>query len=119
MKKQISVNNLNSMVANNVIDEALAKVGIITHCQRVYLVKLILRKSPSHKIKTNVPLYAFAKSVGDKLAVKVLTTGAVAVLDDTHIQMVSEVRGDFTLNGVTYGVKDTINGFRRYKVKDA
>ena len=115
--KQISANNLNAMVANNAIDEALGKIGIKTRSHRVYLVKIILRKSPTHKVKTGIPLFAFAKSIGDKLAVKFLANGAVAVLEDFNIRMVSEVRGDFTVSGVTYGIKDTINGFPRYKVK--
>ena len=119
MKKQISERNLNAMVASDDIDKALIKMGVGTYSKRVYLVKLILRDSPTHRIKTKIPVIAFAKAIGSKLAVKVLATGAIALLDDTHIRMVSEVQGDFSINNVFYTKKDTINGYLRYKVKNA
>lgn len=116
--REISVNNLNAFVANKEIDEFIADAGASTRMKRVYLAKIILRKSPTHKIPASIPLYAYAKTVGNKLAVKVLTTGVLAILEDSQLASVSEVLGDFSLSGVTYAIKDTVNGFPRYKVKN-
>lgn len=117
LMKTISETNLNAYIANDEINKAIAAADEKTRYKRVHLAKLILRKSPMHKLKINVPLIAFVKQAGDKLAVKVLTMGKVVLLNDTDISSLSEIPGEFTLGGVTYGIKDTINGFPRYKVK--
>ena len=117
MGKIISVTNLNAFVANNEIDCAIAASGSEVKEKSVRLVKMVLRKSPTHKLQKNVPLVAFVKNAGDKVVAKVLTNGVVVVLNNSNISSLCEVKGDFSLNGVIYGVKDTINGFPRYKVK--
>lgn len=117
MKKTIAVQNLNAYVANQVINQAILEAGEQTREKTVHLAKVILRESPTHKLKTNVPLVAFVKNAGDKLAIRVLANGVTVLLNDSHILSVSEVHGDFTINGITYALKDTINGCPRYKVK--
>lgn len=119
MKKTISVTNLNAYVANTQIDSAITAAGEQTHEKTVRLAKIILRSSPTHKLKPSVPMYAFVKNAGDKLAAMVLTNGVTVLLDNSQIASASEIHGDFTLCGVTYGIKDTVNGFPRYKIKKA
>ena len=118
-KKTISVRNLNAFVANKEIDFAIQQAGEQTHERTVRLAKIILRDSPTHKLKANVPMFAFVKNAGDKLAAMVLTNGVTVLLDNSQLLSASEIHGDFSLGGVTYGVKDTVNGYPRYKVKKA
>lgn len=115
--KEISNQNLNAYVANQKIDKAIAKAGEKSHNKTVWLCKIILRNSPSHKLKEFVPMYAFVKNAGNKTAFMILSNGVTAVMDNSQFFSVSEVNGDFTFHGVTYGIKDTVNGYPRYKVK--
>ena len=115
--RKISEVNLNAIIANRCLDKAIEAAGEKTNEKSVRLVKVVLRKTTSHKMKARVPLYAFVKNVGSKLAIKVLTTGVTAIIESSNISSVSEVKGDFSIGGITYGVKDTINGCPRYKIK--
>lgn len=115
--RKISELNLNALMANQRVNAAIAKAGEQTNEKTVRLAKIILRSSPTHKLKTNVPLYAFVKNAGDKVAMQVLTNGVVTLVDNSQVLSLSEVRGDFTINGITYGKKDTVNGVLRYKIK--
>jgi len=115
--RTIAAQNLNAYVANQIIDNAIIASGEQTPYKTVHLAKIILRDSPTHKLSVCVPMYAFVKAVGEKIAVRTLTTGVVALLDNSQVVSASEVKGDFTISGVTYGIGDTINGFPRYKVK--
>lgn len=115
--KEISNQNLNAYVANQKIDKAIAKAGEKSLYKTVRLCKIILRNSSNPKLQTCVPMFAFVKSVGKKIAFMVMSNGVTAVMDNSQVSSVSEINGDFTFHGVTYGVKDTINGYPRYKVK--
>ncbi len=115
--KEISNQNLNAYVANQKIDKAIAAAGEKSHNKTVWLCKIILRTSSNPKLKACVPMFAFVKNAGNKIAFMVLSNGVTAVMDNSQVFSVSEVSGDFTFHGVTYGVKDTIHGYPRYKVK--
>ncbi len=115
--KKISEMNLNAFIANRCLDKTIEAAGEKTNETSARLARVVLRKTTSHKMKARVPLYAFVKNVGSKLAIKVLTTGVTAIVESSNIFSVSEVKGDFSIGGVTYGVKDTINGCPRYKAK--
>lgn len=115
--RKISNQNLNAIVANQVIDQAIMAAGGKSPYKTVQLAKVILRDTPTHKLKTGVPIYAFVKGTNDGLAVKALTCCQVVMLDNSQIVSASEIHGDFTVGGVTYGVKDHVNGIPRYKVK--
>ena len=114
--KEISAKNLNAYVANQKIDKAITAAGEKSLNKNVWLCKIILRTSSNPKLKTCVPMFAFVKNAGKKIAFMVLSNGVTAVMDNSQVS-VSEVSGDFTFHGVTYGVKDTINGMPRYKIK--
>jgi hypothetical protein len=115
--RKISNQNLNAYLANQIIDKAIADAGEQSPYKTVQLAKIILRSSPNHKLDTGVPIYGFVKNVGEITAIKVLTNGAVVLIKSSQIVSSSEIKGEFTISGVTYGVKDYINGFPRYKVK--
>lgn len=115
--RKIANQNLNAYLANRIIDKAIADAGVQSPYKTVQLAKIILRGSPSHKLNAHVPIYAFVKSVGEKTVMKVLTNGAVVMVNGSQIVSASEIKGDFTIGGITYAVKDRINGFPRYKVK--
>ena len=115
--RKISAQKMNAYVANQDIDAAILAAGKQSPYKTVHLAKIILRDSPTHKLNAFVPLYAFVKNVEDKLAVNIITNGTIALLDGSQIITASEVKGDFTIGGITYGIGDYINGFPRYKVK--
>ena len=115
--KEIAVQNLNAYVANQKIDKAIAAAGEKSHNKTVWLCKIIIRTSSNPKLKACVPMFAFIKNAGNKIAFMVLSNGVTAVMDNSQVSSVSEINADFTFHGVTYGVKDTINGMPRYKVK--
>ena len=43
-----------------------------------------------------------------------VATGAVQLIDGSYIASETNVKGNFKIAGVTYGIKDTVNGIARY-----
>ena len=117
--KKISEKNLNSYIANEDINVAVEASGEEITSKGVRLAKIVLRNSPTHKLKANIPMYAFVKNLGNKIVAKFLTNGMIVIFENPNLLSVSEVKGTFSLKGVLYGIKDTINGLPRYEAKKA
>ncbi|MBR2137360.1 MAG: hypothetical protein IJ852_05325 [Alphaproteobacteria bacterium] len=124
MKKNICEAKLNALIANAKAFKALCeaeesnpdKFSGMTVETGIHLCRLTARE-PLFKHKSGNPFYAFVKHVGTVVTVVVdVQSGSVLVVDNDLIASQTEVKGKFTLKGVTYQLKDTMNGFKRYKV---
>ena len=123
MKKTICSENLNSMIANAKADKAIAIIRneypnflvneiIPTEMQ---LRKITLRE-PAFDVPAGKPVYAFAKRVSKKLTALVeLTSGKAEIVPTSTIDSNAPVNGKFSINGVIYDLKDTMNGCPRYR----
>lgn len=118
----IALEKLNGMLVNVKADTAFAEfqkknpecIDLTTCDKQPQLVQLVLRV-PMFKKNTAVPFYAFIKHSNTLAAVVDVQTGSVKVIDPSVIASETEVHGDFRIKGVTYGLKDTIDGFKRYR----
>lgn len=124
MKKNICEAKLNGFIAEGKANEALKKMRTtdseafkgMTVEKGICLCRVVLRK-PLFKQKALKPFYAFIKNVGSIAVVVVdVQSGGAVVVDKDLIVAQTEVKGNFTIKGVTYQLKDTMNGFKRYKV---
>lgn len=115
-KKSIDLRRVNEHCANEKIKKALQERGIEgAEGSPISLVKIALRYRPNSERTANNPFYAFYKPVGKKkAAVYKITTGEVKIVSVASISKIDEVKGTFTIGGVTYGPKDTVNGLRRF-----
>lgn len=112
-KKSIDLRRINEHCANEKIKNAILAKGIDEVDEGpLSLVKVALRYKPTSK---NTPFYAFYKPIGKKkAAIYRITTGDVKIVSVASISKMDEVKGTFTIGGVTYGPKDTVNGLRRF-----
>lgn len=130
-RKCIDLRRINEHCVNDKMMEAVKNLGFEADETEISLVKMSLRyrrtrkratiretsKQFDYKKACNTPFYAFYKPVGkSKAAIYRIDTGEVRIVSTAAISNKNEVKGTFTLNGVTYGPKDTINGFRRFGV---
>lgn len=130
-KKTIDLRRINEHCVNNKMMEAVKNEGLEADETAISLVKMSLKyrrtknttvtresaKQGDYKRKRNLPFYAFYKPVGkSKAAIYRIETGEVRIISTALISNKNEVKGAFTLGGVTYGPKDTINGFRRFGI---
>lgn len=129
MRKCIDLRRINEHCVNDKLMEAVKNQGLEADETAISLVKMSLRyrhtrkravmhessKQFDYKKACNTPFYAFYKPVGkSKAAIYRIDTGEVKIVSTSSISNKNEVKGTFKLNGVTYGPKDTINGFRRF-----
>lgn len=116
----IALEKLNTILVNRKADKVIADFSkknpdLIGECDRnVHLVKIILRVA-GFKKNARVPFYAFIKRAGAYDVVVDVETGAAQVVDPSIIASETDVKGNFRIDGVTYGLKDTIGGFKRYR----
>lgn len=118
----IAEKKLNSMVANIKANKAFQEFNEknpdlvdFSSCEaQPQMVKLVLRVAMFKK-NASVPFYAFIKHSKNLVALVDLQTGIAKVVDPSVIASETEVLGNFRIQGVTYGLKDTINGFKRYR----
>lgn len=130
-RKCIDLRRINEHVVNEKLMEAVKNQGLEADKAEISLVKMSLRyrrsrnkatmhessKQFDYKKARNTPFYAFYKAVGkSKAAIYRIDTDEVRIVSTASISNKNEVKGTFMLNGVTYGPKDTINGFRRFGV---
>ena len=120
-KKGIDLRRVNEHCANEEIKKVLQERGIEGAEGQICLVKIALRYRPASRERVefkkaaNNPFYAFYKPVGKKkAAIYKIATGEVKIVSVASISKVDEVKGKFTIGGVTYGPKDTVNGLRRF-----
>ena len=114
-KKGIDLRRVNEHCANEKIKKVLQERGIKEAEGQICLVKIALRYCPVSEKAANNPFYAFYKPVGKKkAAVYKISTGEVKIVSVASISKMDEVKGTFTIGGVTYGPKDTVNGLRRF-----
>jgi len=116
----IALEKLNSILVNIKADKTIDEFdkknpGLIGERDgKVHLVKIILRVG-SFKKAAHVPFYAFVKKAGSYIAIVDVETGAAQIVDPSVIASETDVKGNFRINGVTYGLKDTVNGCKRYR----
>lgn len=116
----IALEKLNSILVNRKADKVIAAFSkknpdlIFDSDRNVHLVKIILRVA-GFKKNARVPFYAFVKRAGEYVAVVDVETGAAQVIDPSVIASETDVKGNFRIDGVTYGLKDTVDGFKRYR----
>ena len=123
MEKNICEAKLNGWIANNKVHETLKKIKNadpsafegMTIENGICLCLVLVRK-PIFKRKANRPFFAFVKQVGDAVAMVDVQSGDVAIVSKEAISGRAEVKGRFKIKGVTYKLKDTVNGFKRYEV---
>lgn len=93
--------------------------------ETIHLRKVVVRQAARKRsgklsfgetIATNSePFYAFVKQAGPVKAIVNIKTGEARVFANEDVISASKVTdGRFTIDGVTYGKKDTLNGFARY-----
>lgn len=108
VKANAAVKDFNASAApNDVID-------MDTVDKKVHLAKIVLR-APAVKNQAGVPFYAFIKRAGDKMALVDVISGSAQLVCPSIIASESDVKGKFRINGITYGLKDTVNGYKRYR----
>ena len=116
--KVVSLENLNGFIVNNTINMIANEMGAKAAEEKPRLVRLVLRNSAEPKIPTGVPLVSFVKNLrlNGEIVVVVfdVATGAVQLVDGSYIASETNVKGNFKIAGVTYGIKDTVNGIARY-----
>lgn len=118
----IGAKKLNSLVANMKADNAFSVFNKqnpdlvdVSSCEaKPNLVKVVLRVAMFKK-NASVPFYAFIKHSANFAAIVDIQTGAVKIVDSSVIASETEVLGNFRIQGVTYGVGDTVNGYKRYR----
>lgn len=122
-KKIICEANLNSIVANTKADKAIKAIrnespNFLAEApieNEVKLRKVTLRES-AFNAPAGSPLYVFMKRASKKLTVVVdVETGKAKVIPTSIIDSNVAVTGRFEINGVTYELKDTMNGCPRYR----
>lgn len=121
MSKIICLEKLNSMLVNKKAEKTFAEFDKknpecvdLSTCTKIVLVKLVLRV-PAFKKHASVPFYAFIKHSSTLAVIVDIETGSAQVFDPSVIAAEMEVKDNFRINGVTYGIKDTISGFKRYR----
>ncbi|MBR3662155.1 MAG: hypothetical protein IKN67_02620 [Alphaproteobacteria bacterium] len=116
--KVVSLENLNGFIVNNTFEMIANEMGAKAAEEKPRLVRLVLRNSAEPKIPTGVPLVSFVKNLrlNGEIVVVVfdVATGAVQLIDGSYIASETNVKGNFKIAGVTYGIKDTVNGIARY-----
>lgn len=116
--KVVSLENLNGFIVNNTINMIANEMGAKAAEEKPRLVRLVLRNSAEPKIPTGVPLVSFVKNlrINGEIVVAVfdVATGAVQLVDGSYIASETNVKGNFKIAGMTYGIKDTVNGIARY-----
>lgn len=120
-KKEICEAKLNAVVANQKAEKVVKQLlklspdGFVDTPAElgVRLVKVVLRcKAFGHPAR--IPFYAFVKDMASLSILVDIQSGAVEVFDASTVSACANVTGDFVINGVTYGLKDTVNGQKRY-----
>ena len=120
--KRINEANLNSLVANEradkFINKVLKKQAPEFFCDseiepRVHLNKLVLR-ADFFNHRAGVPFYAFTKHIDDLNIIVDVKSAKIDVVDSSTIASQTEVKGNFTIDGVVYDKKDMVNGQPRY-----
>lgn len=121
----IALEKLNAILANIKSDEAIKDFNQKNKRKNIdsiqfladekpHLMKLTL-KQPLFKKNSGVPFYAFVKSADNGYIIVVdVITGAAKVIENSIIDSEADAGRKFRINGVTYGLQDTVNGFKRY-----
>lgn len=116
--KVVSLKNLNGFIVNNTINMIADEIGAKTAETKPRLVRLVLRNSAEPKVPTGVPLVSFVKNLKLNGAIVVavfdVASGAIQLVDGSYIASEVDLKDNFKIAGVTYGIKDTINGIARY-----
>ena len=112
MKKNnvISLERLNGMLANIKADKKVKEAALTPTVRKsMSLRKIRLKGHPE-------TIYAFSKAAGRKMMVMVdIVSGATKLVCDRDIVSMTDVKENFRIKGVTYGLLDTINGHKRYR----
>lgn len=112
MKKNnvISLERLNGMLANIKADKKVKEAALTPTVRKsMSLRKIRLKGHPE-------TIYAFSKAAGREMMVMVdIVSGATKLVCDRDIVSMTDVKENFRIKGVTYGLFDTVNGHKRYR----
>lgn len=90
------------------------------HLRKVVVLQAARRRSKKLSFGETIainsePFYAFVKQAGPVKCVVNIKTGEARIFANEDVISATKVTdGRFTIDGVTYGKKDTLNGFARY-----
>ena len=111
--KNIAMENLNLLLIDNKMNAYIKKNGLTQTEERCRLVKMTLRHHVHH-FPENVPFIAAVKKCGEQNVVFFLKRTKMASIADIDISSETNIKDSFEVDGQTYKMKDTINGFPRY-----
>ena len=115
-KSVLSLENVNMVCLTSKVNEFVTKNDLTPTENRVRLVQLTLRH-PVHHLPVNIPFIAAIQKCGEKQVVYSLKRSKFAIVDDIDVSSETRVSTEFTIDGVRYVQKDTINGLARYEPK--
>lgn len=113
-EKVVAMENVNLLTLTDKVNKYAAKNNLVTTENGVRLVQMTLRHHVHH-FPTNIPFIAAVKKCGEKQVVFFVKRTKFAVIDDIDISSETNVGKTFEIDGVRYELKDTINGYPRYK----
>lgn len=112
-KSVLSLENVNMVCLTSKVNDFVAKNDLTPTDKKVRLVQLTLRH-PVHHLPVNIPFIAAIRKCGEKQVVYALKRSKFAIVDDIDISSETRVSTEFTIDGVRYVQKDTINGYPRF-----
>ena len=109
MQKSICSSKLNSLLADAKASVALATVqseDVVAEDTRLSKISL---RSEFARHPAGTPFYAFVKRSGDLYGVIDLKSGAIIVVGNDNIASLTNVKGNFEVDGICYGLPSTGN----------
>ena len=114
VKKVVAMENINLLTLTEKVNNFAAKNNLEVSENGVRFVQMTLRHHVHH-FPTNIPFVAAVKKCGEKQVVFFVKRTKFAVIDDIDISSETKIGKSFEIDGVRYELKDTINGYPRYK----
>ena len=113
-EKVVALENVNLLTLTDKVNRYVAKNNLVSSEHKVRLVQMTLRH-PIHHFPVNIPFVAAVKKCGEKQVVFMIKRTKFAVINDIDISSETNIGKSFEIDGVRYELKDTINGYPRYK----
>ena len=110
-----SLENLNTMLLSEKLNEFIAGEGAKALAKNCRLVRMSLSEKVHH-FPVNIPFIAAAvECEGGKQAVFFIKRKKYAMIDGSAVSSSKNVGESFEIDNVKYVLEDTINGMPRYK----
>ena len=116
-KKVINPMNLVGFVADEKANKVISFMSLSDAVIEtgIRLNKVVLREQ-AFNTPAGTPFYAFAKAVGELTVLVDVRSGKPIMVDNSVIASMAKVNNEFSIDGVIYGKKDTVNNCPRYVV---